>query len=147
MCATILYEIFSRDIFQGTFWKHSNLQEGDMFNFFLFTNLLRFYWFRTFGEESSNELLVFYLFLGFSGFLLLILLISITCVTLAQDDTLVLINNQEEESDYCNDIDEAKDDLTDIEKNKNIFYQKLTFQKQVLLKIKQFKTQSFKSLP
>jgi hypothetical protein len=84
------------------------------------------------------------MFLGFSGFLLLTLLISITCVTLAQDDTLVLINNEEEESDYCNDIDEAKDDLEDIEKNKNIFYQKQTFRG--LLKIKQFKTQCFKSL-
>ena len=105
-----------------------------------------FYWFLTFGEELSNELLVSYLFLGFSGFLLLILFISITCVTLAQDDTLVLINNEEEESDYCNDIDEAKDDLNYIEKNKNIFYQRQTIQKQGLLKIKQIKTQCFKSV-
>merc|ERR1711892_566873 len=63
---------------------------------------------RRFGEDASNQLLIFYLFLGFSGFLLLILLISTLCVTLAQDDQIRLADDDEEE-EMKNNIDELVD--------------------------------------
>ena len=45
--------------------------------------------FQSFGEESSTLLLVFYLFLGFCGFFLLILLLSIILITLSEYDQIL----------------------------------------------------------
>ena len=49
---------------------------------------------------------------------------------------MVLINNEDEESDYCDDSDEQ---------NKNIFFEKQIFYQQGLSKMIQIKTQLFSS--
>ena len=59
--------------------------------------------FQPFGEESSTLLLIFYLSLGFCGFLLIILLLSIIFITLSEDHQILVTINTEEnkESNTC----------------------------------------------
>ena len=64
-----------------------------------------------FGEESSTLLLIFYLFLGFCGVFLLILLLSMIFITLSEDDQILAnINTEdEEESNNCEKYEVEKD--------------------------------------
>ena len=59
--------------------------------------------FQPFGEESSTLLLIFYLFLGFCGFFLLILLLSMICIALSEDDQILVTidTDDEEDSNAC----------------------------------------------
>jgi hypothetical protein len=64
-----------------------------------------------FGEESSILLLIFYLFLGFCGFFLLILLLSMVFITLSEDDRILanIITQDEDESNNCEKLEAQKD--------------------------------------
>ena len=58
---------------------------------------------QSFGEESSTLLLIFYLFLGFCGFFLLILLLSIILITLSEYDQIlgnIITEDQEVSNTY-----------------------------------------------
>ena len=73
--------------------------------------------FQSFGEESSTLLLVFYLFLGFCGFFLLILLLSIILITLSEDDKILSnINTEDEEEINTFEASEVEKDVENCDK-------------------------------
>ena len=61
--------------------------------------------FQPFGEETSPVLLIFFLILGFCGFLLLILFFSVVFITLTEEDTIVLLDTVDEDSEKMNNED------------------------------------------
>ena len=63
--------------------------------------------FQTFGEETKPVLLFIFLILGFCGFLLLIILFSVVFVTLADDDMIMLVDNEDEDLEEMNILDRA----------------------------------------
>ena len=53
--------------------------------------------FQQFGAESSSVVLIFYLFLGFCGLFLFILLISIVLFSHSLDEEEILVDDEEED--------------------------------------------------
>ena len=64
--------------------------------------------FQAFGEDTGSAFLILYLFLGFSGFFLLVLLFSIVFITVSDEDQ-ILIDTEE--------IAEAQEDIEHDEKH------------------------------
>jgi hypothetical protein len=87
-----------------------------------------------FGEESSTLLLIFYLFIGFCGFFLLILLLSMIFITLSEDDQIfanIITEDQEERNS------EIEKDAQNCDKTIRVVKQSEQIPNGVLLKGKQ----------
>ena len=61
--------------------------------------------FQPFGEETSAVHLVIFLLFGFCGFLLIILLCSDVFITLVEEDTIVLLDTEDEDSEEMNNVE------------------------------------------
>ena len=94
---------------------------------------------KPFGEESSTTLLIIYLFLGFSGFFLFILLISMVFVTLAQEDQILLINTEDEDNED-GDYHEGPNDIENCDQDIKVLKQSEKPPNQYQLKVQKVKT-------
>jgi hypothetical protein len=97
--------------------------------------------FQPYGEDSSTVILIGYLLLGFSGFFMLILLLSMVFVTLAQEDQILLINTEDKDIDNGNHFNnsEVKNDIEDGEINIKVLKQTEKSPNKFLLKTQQVK--------
>ena len=92
--------------------------------------------FQSFGEESSSLLLVFYLFLGFCGFFILILILSIIFITLSEDDQILGVINTEDDEEENNTFEasEVQQDVENCDKTRKVVKQSERIQNGLLVK-------------